>query len=414
MNECREVRLGDVAKFIDYRGKTPRKTESGIPLITAKIVKNGSILPPNEFIAPEDYDAWMTRGLPKIGDVVLTTEAPLGEVAQLKDAHVALAQRIIVLRAKEDVLDNTFLKYFLLSAEGQSRLKARETGTTVTGIKSSELQEVLVPIPALLEQKKIARILSSLDDKIEVNNQINRNLEEQAKAIFKSWFIDFEPFQDGIFVDSELGRIPKGWIVGKFTDVVQILGGGTPKTSIPEYWNGTIPFFTPKDVGDSIYTFATEKHLAEDGLNNCNSRLYPENTVFVTARGTVGKLALAGVPMAMNQSCYALIGKDNMPSLYVFCLALQVVETLKKIANGAVFDAIVTRDFETNNVIIPPEEVINRFVETITPLFKIIHSNGIQNTSLVQSRDILLPKLMSGEIALPEECISNLVEHSPN
>lgn len=187
MTEWREVRLGDVAKFIDYRGKTPRKTETGIPLITAKIVKNGSILPPNEFIAEGDYDAWMTRGLPRISDVVLTTEAPLGEVAQLKDAHVALAQRIIVLRAKDDVLDNTFLKYFLLSSEGQARLKLRETGTTVTGIKSSELQEVLIPIPALSEQKKIAQILSSLDDKIEVNNQINRNLEEQMQAIYKEF-----------------------------------------------------------------------------------------------------------------------------------------------------------------------------------------------------------------------------------
>ena len=170
-------RLGDVASFIDYRGKTPKKTLSGVPLITAKIVKNGTINPPNEFIDPDEYNNWMTRGFPEKGDVVLTTEAPLGEVAQLRDSHVALAQRIILLRGKQGILDNTYLKYFLLSSDGQNRLKARETGTTVTGIKSSELQEVLIPILPFPIQKKVAQILSNIDEKIYYNTQINQNLE---------------------------------------------------------------------------------------------------------------------------------------------------------------------------------------------------------------------------------------------
>jgi len=173
-------RLGDVATFIDYRGKTPRKTQSGIPLITAKIVKDGTILPANEYIAVDEYDAWMTRGLPQIGDVVLTTEAPLGEVAQIRDAHVALAQRIITLRGKQGILDNSFLKYFLQSTEGQGRLKARESGTTVTGIKSSELQEVLIPLPPISLQQKIACVLTDIDEKIYVNTQENHNLQEMA------------------------------------------------------------------------------------------------------------------------------------------------------------------------------------------------------------------------------------------
>ena len=124
--------------LIDYRGKTPQKTSQGIPLITAKIIKDGFVQSPDEFIGEEDYDGWMVRGLPQVGDIVLTTEAPLGEVAQLKDARVALAQRIVTLRGKSGVLDNGFLKYFLISELGQSRLKERETGTTVTGIKQSE------------------------------------------------------------------------------------------------------------------------------------------------------------------------------------------------------------------------------------------------------------------------------------
>ena len=162
--------------LIDYRGKTPKKTSSGVPLVTAKIIKGGRILPYEEYIAEDDYDSWMVRGLPKPGDVVLTTEAPLGEVAQLDNTKVALAQRVVTLRGKKGILDNTFLKYFLQSDFGQKRLTVRETGTTVTGIKQSELRKVEISYPDYDTQCKIGAILKSLDDKIALNNSINHNL----------------------------------------------------------------------------------------------------------------------------------------------------------------------------------------------------------------------------------------------
>ena len=162
--------------LIDYRGKTPQKVNMGIPLITAKIVKGGRIDTPEEFLAYDDYDSWMRRGYPQIGDVVLTTEAPLGEVAQISYLPVALAQRIVTLRGKDGILDSTYLKYFLQSEIGQKRLSARETGTTVTGIKQSELRKVEITYPSFSTQCKIASILKSIDDKIELNNRINHNL----------------------------------------------------------------------------------------------------------------------------------------------------------------------------------------------------------------------------------------------
>ena len=173
-----------------------------------------------------------------------------------------------------------------------------------------------------------------------------------AQAIFKSWFVDFEPTKP-------------------FTAVIQVLGGGTPKTTNEEYWGGFVPFFTPKDAV-ATYVLATEKFLTETGLNNCNSRLYPVNTVFVTARGTVGKLALAGVPMAMNQSCYALIGHDGYGQHFVYHLALQTVENLKHKASGAVFDAIVTRDFESEIVPAPPIEAVKIFEAKVKPIYDAI------------------------------------------
>ena len=383
--------------LIDYRGKTPKKTSSGVPLVTAKIIKGGRILPFEEFIAENDYDSWMVRGLPQPGDVVLTTEAPLGEVAQLDNTKVALAQRIVTLRGKKGILDNTYLKYFLQSDIGRKRLTARETGTTVTGIKQSELRRVEISYPDFETQCRIASILKSMDDKIAINNRINHNLEEQAQALYKSWFVDFEPFKGGKFVDSELGMIPKGWRVLPFLSVARLCSGGTPKTDQKEFWNGSIPFFTPKDVGDSAFCLSTEKTITEEGLKNCNSSLYKAFTTFITARGTVGKLCMAGVPMAMNQTNYAICPASNIDVITLFLITKQLINSLRNKANGAVFDAITTRDFDGEKVTIAPQGVMDTFSSVVHPIYESILQNEMKNASLSQLRDSLLPKLMSGD-----------------
>lgn len=182
-----------VDALIDYRGKTPKKAGDGIPLVTAKIVKGGTLLPATEYIAGADYESWMVRGFPETGDVVVTTEAPLGEVAQLTDANVALAQRIVTLRGAKGVLLNDYLRYVMQGGYIQSQLESRASGSTVKGIKQSELRKVLLPIPPLQEQGFIASVLKSIDDKIQLNPQINQTLEQMAQALFKSWFVDFEP-----------------------------------------------------------------------------------------------------------------------------------------------------------------------------------------------------------------------------
>lgn len=181
-----------------------------------------------------------------------------------------------------------------------------------------------------------------------------------------------------------------------FKSLIQVLGGGTPKTSNEAFWNGSIPFFTPKDVG-TPYTFETEKTITEEGLSHCNSRLYPTNTTFVTARGTVGKVALAGSPMAMNQSCYAL-ASDDLPELMVYFYTLEVVKSLKHKASGAVFDAIVTRDFDTEIINVLSDSEQEEFMNIAVPAFEQIHKNTTENQRLKLLRDSLLPKLMSGEL----------------
>ena len=206
---------------------------------------------------------------------------------------------------------------------------------------------------------------------------VNDNLQQQAAALFANFYDRAE---------TEVG----------FTEIIQILGGGTPKTGESSYWNGNVPFFTPKDVG-LPYTLTTEKTITEEGLAHCNSRLYPINTVFVTARGTVGKVGLSGVPMAMNQSCYALVGKDTH-QLLVYFYTLKAVDRLKHKASGAVFDAITTRDFESEIISKLSDIDAKAFLDIAEPIYRAVLSNSIENLRLVALRDSLLPKLMSGEI----------------
>lgn len=163
--------------LIDYRGKTPKKSDKGIITLSAKSVKNNHIdYSQCYFISEEEYKRFMVRGFPQKGDILLTTEAPLGMVARLDRDDVAIAQRLLTLRGKKDVLDNDYLLYYLQSPIGQASLKARETGTTVTGIKQAEFRKIELILPTYEVQRKVSSILRSIDDKIELNNVINDNL----------------------------------------------------------------------------------------------------------------------------------------------------------------------------------------------------------------------------------------------
>lgn len=364
--------------IIDYRGKTPQKAENGIPTLSAKSVKNNRIdYSECYYISQEEYKRFMVRGFPQVGDVLMTTEAPLGVVARLDRDDVALAQRLLTLRGKPGILNNDYLLYLLQSPYGQALLKEKETGTTVTGIKQAAFRKIAVKIPDYQSQQRVGTLLRSIDERIANNEKINDHLEQQAAALFANLYDHAE---------TEAG----------FTEIIQILGGGTPKTGESSYWNGNVPFFTPKDAG-SPYTLTTEKRITEEGLAHCNSRLYPVNTVFVTARGTVGKVGLSGVPMAMNQSCYALVGKDTHP-LLVYFYTLKAVDRLKHKASGAVFDAITTRDFESEIIMKLSDDDAKDFLDVAEPIYQAILSNSFENLRLAALRDSLLPKLISGEL----------------
>lgn len=274
--------------------------------------------------------------------------------------------------------------FFLLSREDiieHLHAIAEQSVSAYPSLKPSDIENLEIDLPDLDTQKKIASILSSITNKMAENVKINDNLQQQAQALFSSLYAN---------ADDEVS----------FTSFVQVFGGGTPKTGEPSYWNGNVPFFTPKDVG-TPYTLTTEKYITDAGLAHCNSRLYPVNTVFITARGTVGKVGLPGVPMAMNQSCYAL-SSSKVDPLLVYFYALEIIRALKHKASGAVFDAITMRDFDTETVMRLAPEDEQKFISAAKPIYEMIRQNTIGNNRLTALRDSLLPRLMSGEIDISD------------
>jgi type I restriction enzyme S subunit len=203
-------------------------------------------------------------------------------------------------------------------------------------------------------------------------------------------------------VSSPLGEIPEGWEVKAFTEIADVLSGGTPKTIINKYWNGSIPFFTPRDAPADFYIIDTEKHITELGLSSCASELYPADTIFITARGTVGKVALPAIPMAMNQSCYALRGKNGLTQRYLFLLTLQQVDYLRTNTGGATFDTIVVDTFRRMQIVKPPINLIVNFTQHIDAMFEQVNLLQHKIQTLRRTRDLLLPRLMSGEIDIKE------------
>lgn len=298
-------------------------------------------------------------------------------------------------------------------------------GSGVPTLNRNHLSSLLVNEIGLDREKTIAKLLGDLDDKIALNTQTNQTLEEMAQAIFKSWFVDFDPVKakmngeqpEGMdaataslfpekLVESELGLIPEGWEVSTLSSLIQLTGGGTPKRSEETYWNGDIPWFSVRDVpsGSNVFVVDTDEKITELGLNKSSTKLLPKGTTIITARGTVGKLALVGTDMCMNQSCYGIRGKE-VGDFYNYFNLNEAVSTLQRNTHGAVFDTITTKTFDTYSMPFGGVELANKFDSIVAPLLQKIEANVRQNIELSTLRDTLLPKLLSGEIDLAETTI---------
>ncbi len=323
----------------------------------------------------------------------------LGNVALYNDENVALGKSACYLNVREDI-SRDFVRYVLEDENFQRYAQLFATGATIKNLGLKAVREFTFELPPLQTQKRIASILSAYDNLIENNLKRIKLLEETAQNIYKEWFVNFRfPNYENTPFNEETG-LPEGWEKGSFYEYVDIMSGGTPKTNTPEYYDGQIPFYTPKDASSNPYIYIknTEKKITEVGLQKCNSKLYPQNTVFITARGTVGKVNLAMRPMAMNQSCYALKFKQNHSQFFLLATTFEAVEIIKKTATGGVFDTIVVDTFKRIPIVYPNNEVIVDYHNFVEPIFQQTIKIQEQINLLKEARDVLLPRLMNRTI----------------
>lgn len=441
----KRIALGEIVEIFDGPHATPKKTERGpIFLGISNLVSGRLNLAKTEHLSEQNYSRWTRRVTPRSGDVVFSYETRLGEAALIPTGlRCCLGRRMGLLRPKGDKVDSCFLLYAFLGTRFQETLRSRTVhGSTVDRIPLNEMGGFPIDVPRKLEeQRAIAHVLATLDDKIELKRQMNQTLEAMARALFKSWFVDFHPvhakatlkhpattspqggsdwsveraraylermapdiaalFPDS-FVGSELGPIPEGWKCGVLDDVVELLSGGTPKTSVAEYWDGNIPWYTAKDAPSlsDVFVLGTERSITQAGVENSAAKILPAQTTIVTARGTVGRLACLGRPMAMNQTCYGIRGARGFPDFFTYWNARMTVDELRQRTHGTIFDTITRQTFTLVNSIIPPVKLAVKFEKAILPVMRGILSNLHESASLAAQRATLLPKLMSGEVRI--------------
>lgn len=384
--------------ILDYRGKTPHKATSGIQVLSAKSVKDGYIDYSNcYFISLEEYNRFMVRGIPKTGDVLLTTEAPLGNVARLDREDVALAQRLLTLRGKQGVLDTGFLYYYLRSPIGQAKLREKETGTTVTGIKQSEFKRIEIDIPDYVVQKKVVDILCHLDQKIVLNRKINKNLEQQGLALYKSSFINYAPYG---------GIQPDGWNIVSLEDVCIKITDGSHYSPKDEP-GAPYPMYSVKDMETYGFNSSSCKHISATEFERMKkSDCVPSvNDILVAKDGSYLKeifICSEQKDEAVLSSIAIFRPNPNviLPDVLLFLLKQPSVraDVADNYVSGSALPRIVLKDFKKYQFTLPPVNEQRKIGDILHSFRMQIAANVKENHRLTSLRDSLLPKLMSGEI----------------
>ena len=597
-------RLEDICDGIfDCPHSTPKLSDSGPLVVRTQDILSGVFRAAQAgHVSEETYRERTKRAEPTQGDLLYSREGTyFGIAAEVpQNYQICLGQRMVLLRPNSQTVNFRYLRFWLNSPMMESHIHGFRDGSVAERLNLPTIRTLPVLLPPLPEQRAIAHILGALDDKIELNRRMNETLEEMARALFKSWFIDFDPVHakaalkrpspplitpplrgsrqakgdspqarrwgvvrrsytqhaqqkarslrenqtdaegllwhylrhkqldghkfrrqqpigpyivdfacmprkvivelDGgqhaerrnhderrdrflqgqgyrllrfwnnevfencfgvleriyeavqnppppqpapgglasatppqggsdrtgkkawtverarayldrmdpsiaalfpdCFVDSELGEVPEGWGVGTLDDMLELLSGGTPKTSVAEYWDGDIPWYTAKDAPppSDVFVVETERKITQAGIENSAAKILPAGTTIITARGTVGRLACLGMPMTMNQTCYGIRGVPGYPDFFTYMNIKMTVNELQQRTHGTIFDTITRQTFKLIDAIIPPPKLADKFETVVQPIMGHILSNLCESRALTALRDTLLPKLVSGEL----------------
>jgi len=320
-----------------------------------------------------------------------------------KNDTYVLNQRVARLSLKDPhSFDIYFCYYQMLWNEFTTELRKTANSGVQVNLTTSGISTTILYVPNYELQRKIGRLLSSFDDKIKNNRKINANLEAQAQALFKSWFVDFEPFKDGKFVESELGMIPNGWRVGTLNELGDIVGGSTPSKAKPEYYtNDGIAWLTPKDLSISQRKFTSkgETDITQEGYESCSTKLMPKGSVLFSSRAPIGYITIAKNDICTNQGF-----KSVIPTLagtaFIYCFLKEVTQEIENKATGSTFKEASGALMKSLPTIIPESEVFNEFENLMSPIFKQQETVEEEISRLAFLRETLLPRLMSGELSV--------------
>jgi type I restriction enzyme S subunit len=422
--------------------------ESGIPVIRGTNLGEAGEAPfkPDEFVfLTEEKADELASSNAYPNDIVFVAQGTVGKVGIIPSntpyRRFVLSQNLMKVTLNPELADARFVFYFFRSVFGQHEIMSRVNPTGVPCISKplTSLRQFGVRLPSnVSEQLAIAHILSTLDDRIDLKRQMNETLEAIARAIFKSWFVDFDPvrakmegrwkkgqsmpglpaelwdlFPDS-FEDSELGEIPRGWEVMRVGDALEAVGGGTPSTSEPDYWDGgKYCWATPKDLSGlaAPILLDTERKITEAGLSQISSGLLPAGAVLMSSRAPVGYLALSAVPVAINQGFIAMICHGPVSNLYTLNWCYFKMDEIKQRASGTTFAEISKAAFRPILMLVPEKKVMQMFTGKVQPFYSAIQKNLEQSWTLAALRDALLPKLISGELRVkdPERFIGRHV-----
>ncbi|EBP6683882.1 restriction endonuclease subunit S [Salmonella enterica] len=456
-NEWVSTTLGEL---VDTFGGSVQTGPFGSQLHAADYVSEGipSVMPKNiriEEIDVEDIARISLSDAERLkkyqlaeGDIVYSRRGDVEKCALVtkNEANWLCGTGCLRIRiSKNKSITPYFLHAFLSTPVTREWVSRHAIGATMPNLNTSILRDVPIVVPPFDSMNFIGAMWIKLNRKIILNRKINQTLEQMSQTLFKSWFVDFDPVIDNAldagnpipealqsraelrqkvrnsadfkplpadiralfpaeFEETELGWVPNGWITTSFNDLIELIGGGTPKTSVEEYWNGDIPWFSVVDAPNEsdVYVLATEKNITTEGLNNSSAKLLRIGTTIISARGTVGKCAMVAVPMAMNQSCYGVIGKNNISDEYIYFQLKNAVQTLQQMGHGSVFNTITRDTFKNIKVPFCNEELTNSYSLLVKNYFSKILNNNYQNIALTNLRDTLLPKLISGELSLED------------
>ena len=402
--EWKEVRLGDVCSI--QRGASPRPiqkfiSKEGMPWVKiadATGISSRYISSTSEYIIKEGVSK---SRIVHPGDLIVSNSATPG-LPKFMAIEACVHDGWLIIRDL-DGIDKVFLYYVFINI--RRRLSNQANGSVFMNLKTDIVKDFVIKLPSLEDQRRIASILSSLDRKIELNNKINADLEEMAQAIFKNWFVDFEPFKDGKFVDSELGMIPEGWKVGRADDFYQINIGKTPPRK-EHKWFSTNPadkiWVSIANMGNSgIFISDSSEYLTKEAVDSHNIIMVPRNTILLSFKLTVGRVAIADKELTTNEAIARFILSDDKYMEYLY-LYLKKFDYNSLGSTSSIATAVNSKTIKGMQMLQPSDKVIDAFHIQVNPIFEKIRSLTKENSRLSTLRDTLLPRLMSGELEVPE------------